>query len=560
MKSYHKTGNIPERDRKRNDVKKAVESQIASNKQKQYTLRSLDTYYFFCVVESDIRLDLNQNTEALNLLLKMEELYSLQSEYSISSRKDVLFRIARIYFKEKDWDKSIEYSKLSKEYSDKIIARYGVYEYVLNSQRNAEKYLSLFKGVGGDTNELTMNLYNESVNDMNSANNMFDSATNSTDYTNTMLEYNKSADKSELGYNVLSIDSRREYLISESVLTNGDNNDTAITNLRDESKDLLRNGDYTNSLTKSKEAMSKLDALEAPLAYEKAQKAMDKAKQDGYNESKPNMYGEASKSLSSAGETLVAKNYSDSLMHSKNVLSLVNLMESSSGDKEEEPVIIPEGSFPKYYKVQSRKTNTDSLWRIASYDFIYGNGNLWKKIYEANKDQIKDPSIIRAGQILTIPSLKGELREGTYDPNQTYNSIKSYTTNQQMQTNQLQTNQMDTNQMQTTNTNAQQEAVPATPIEDTAKDATEEEMAADEATDSEEMANDETAADEATVDGDKKVIPDDATTVKEGNIVIEDEEAVEEQTEETENSVIDEQMDEDNTDQAETNENAANQK
>ena len=235
-------------------------------------------------------------------------------------------------------------------------------------------------------------------------------------------------------------------------------------------------------------------------------------------------------------------------------------MESSSGDKEEEPVIIPEGSFPKYYKVQSRKTNTDSLWRIASYDFIYGNGNLWKKIYEANKDQIKDPSIIRAGQILTIPSLKGELREGTYDPNQTYNSIKSYTTNQQMQTNQLQTNQMDTNQMQTTNTNAQQEAVPATPIEDTAKDATEEEMAADEATDSEEMANDETAADEATVDGDKKVIPDDATTVKEGNIVIEDEEAVEEQTEETENSVIDEQMDEDNTDQAETNENAANQK
>lgn len=456
-----------------------------------------------------------------------------------------------------DYNQSIEYSKLSKEYSDKIILRYGVYEYVLNSQRNAEKYLSLFKGVGGDTNELTMNLYNESVNDINSANNMFDAAANSTDYTNTMLEYNKSSDKSELGYNVLSIDSRREYLISESVLTNGDNNDTAITNLRDESKDLLRNGDYTNSLAKSREAMSKLDVLEAPLAYAKAQDAMNKAKQDGYDESKPNMYGDASKSLSSAGETLLAKNYSDSLIHSKNVLSLVNLMESSSGDIEEEPVIIPEGSFPKYYKVQSRKTNTDSLWRIASYDFIYGNGNLWKKIYEANKDKIKDPSVIRAGQILTIPSLKGELREGTYDPNQTYNSIKNYTTNQQnqVQTNQLQTNQMDTNQMQTTNTNAQQEVVPATPIEDTATDTTEEEMTADETTGSEE----DMASEETTVNEDQKVIPDDATTVKEGNIVIEDEEAVEEQTEETENSVIDEQMDEDNTDQAEANENSAAQ-
>ena len=152
MKSYHKTGNIPERDRKRNDVKKAVESQIASNKQKQYTLRSLDTYYFFCVVESDIRLDLNQNTEALNLLLKMEELYSLQSEYSISSRKDVLFRIARIYFKEKDWDKSIEYSKRSIDiYAG--MNRFPDYVYVLliraylqkkeydTALRDSEKYL-----------------------------------------------------------------------------------------------------------------------------------------------------------------------------------------------------------------------------------------------------------------------------------------------------------------------------------------------------------------------------------------------------------------------------------
>ena len=54
-----------------------------------------------------------------------------------------------------DYNQSIEYSRQSKEYSDKIILRYGVYEYVLNSQRDAERKLSLFKGVGGDTNELT---------------------------------------------------------------------------------------------------------------------------------------------------------------------------------------------------------------------------------------------------------------------------------------------------------------------------------------------------------------------------------------------------------------------
>ncbi|WP_297276319.1 LysM peptidoglycan-binding domain-containing protein [uncultured Brachyspira sp.] len=459
-----------------------------------------------------------------------------------------------------DYNQSIEYSKQSKEYSDKIISRYGVYEYVLNSQRKAERNLALFKGVGGDTNELTSNLYTSSVEDINSANNMFDAAANGTDFTNTMLEYDKSAEKSELGYNVLAIDLRREYLISESVLTNGDNNDTQITNLRDESKTLLASNDYTNSLTKSRDAMNILDRLEAPLAYAKAQEAMEKAKNDGYDESKPNLYKDASKSLSSAGETLVANNYSDSLMHSKNVISIVNSMGiSEDKEPEEEIVIVPEGSFPKYYTVQSRKTNTDSLWRIASYDFIYGNGNLWKKIYEANKDKIKDPSIIRAGQVLTIPSLKGELREGTYDPNQTYNSIKNYTTNQQnqiqtnqIQTNQIQTNELQTNQMQTTNTNAQQEAVPATPIEDNAADTTEEEMTADEA--EEEMTSEETAGtEEATVDTEQKVIPDDATTVKEGNIVIEDEEVLEEEQEATEDSVVDEQQT-DNPEQATTQE------
>lgn len=424
-----------------------------------------------------------------------------------------------------DYNQSIEYSRQSKEYSDKIISRYGVYEYVLNSQRDAERKLSLFKGVGGDTNELTMNLYNLSVNDINSANNMFDSATNSTDYTNTMLEYNKSAEKSELGYNVLAIDLRREYLISESVLTNGDANDTQITNLRDESANLLASNDYTNSLTKSRDAMSILDRLEAPLAYAKAQEAMDKAKKDGYNESKPNTYNEASKSLSSAGETLIANNYSESLMHSKNVISLVNSM-GVSGDNNEE-IIVADGAFPKYYTVQARKTNTDSLWRIASYDFIYGNGNLWKKIYEANKDKIKDPSVIRAGQVLTIPSLKGELREGTYDSNQTYSSIKNFSTNNQ-RTPETTTNEETAVENETTGENVAVDE----------KAAEEETMTADEnVTADEEIVTEEEMTEEDTITAEERA------AVKEGEIVVEDEEDVQEQAEETENSVIDEQID-----------------
>jgi murein DD-endopeptidase MepM/ murein hydrolase activator NlpD len=43
----------------------------------------------------------------------------------------------------------------------------------------------------------------------------------------------------------------------------------------------------------------------------------------------------------------------------------------------------------------------DSLWRIAAR--IYGRGSQWPKIFEVNKDQIKDPNLIQPGQIIRLP-------------------------------------------------------------------------------------------------------------------------------------------------------------
>ena len=43
----------------------------------------------------------------------------------------------------------------------------------------------------------------------------------------------------------------------------------------------------------------------------------------------------------------------------------------------------------------------DSLSKIAQR--AYGDGNKWSKIYEANKDVIKDPDLIYPGQSLRIP-------------------------------------------------------------------------------------------------------------------------------------------------------------
>jgi nucleoid-associated protein YgaU len=43
----------------------------------------------------------------------------------------------------------------------------------------------------------------------------------------------------------------------------------------------------------------------------------------------------------------------------------------------------------------------DSLSRIAKR--LYGKANDWKRIYEANKDIIKNPDLIYPGQVLKIP-------------------------------------------------------------------------------------------------------------------------------------------------------------
>ena len=56
-----------------------------------------------------------------------------------------------------------------------------------------------------------------------------------------------------------------------------------------------------------------------------------------------------------------------------------------------------ESNSGKTYTVKSG----DSLWKIAKQ--VYGDGSKYSKIYEANKDKLKDPNKIYVGQVLAIP-------------------------------------------------------------------------------------------------------------------------------------------------------------
>ena len=60
----------------------------------------------------------------------------------------------------------------------------------------------------------------------------------------------------------------------------------------------------------------------------------------------------------------------------------------------------------KVYTVGTWARDRDCLWNIAKKPDIYDNAWLWPKIWQGNRDQIKDPDLIYPGQKLTIP--KGE--------------------------------------------------------------------------------------------------------------------------------------------------------
>jgi nucleoid-associated protein YgaU len=61
------------------------------------------------------------------------------------------------------------------------------------------------------------------------------------------------------------------------------------------------------------------------------------------------------------------------------------------------PPAAPKAAEPRTYTVVAG----DNLSKIAKK--FYGDANKWKKLFEANKDTIKNPDLIKIGQVLRVP-------------------------------------------------------------------------------------------------------------------------------------------------------------
>jgi nucleoid-associated protein YgaU len=74
----------------------------------------------------------------------------------------------------------------------------------------------------------------------------------------------------------------------------------------------------------------------------------------------------------------------------------------------------------KTYTVGTWSRNRDCLWNIAKKKDIYANAWLWPKIWQGNRDKIKDPDIIKPKWVLKIPEGKELSKEEKSAANRYY--------------------------------------------------------------------------------------------------------------------------------------------
>jgi nucleoid-associated protein YgaU len=149
-------------------------------------------------------------------------------------------------------------------------------------------------------------------------------------------------------------------------------------------------------------------AYRARSAYVAAKARMDLAARVNLQSRAPELYAEAASSFKSAQTRFNAREYEASIPDSRKVLELLRDFESRYPASQ--------SGLAAFYEVKLNLQQRDCLWRIAGFDFVYGDPRQWPRLYEANKDkfpQPDNPNLIKPGMILTIPPIRGEERSGT---------------------------------------------------------------------------------------------------------------------------------------------------
>jgi len=191
----------------------------------------------------------------------------------------------------------------------------------------------------------------------------------------------------------------------------------------------LQEGDYNASIEysrlseeyaeRSAEFIQKMLAkIEAEQNMNKARTRYEWAKNNNAQVRYAELFNEATEALKAGGIAFNNEDYDVATACAKKVLSALSGVEGDEGSL---------AGLPSTYTVRTWRGERDCLWTIAALDGVYGDGFLWKKLYEANKDKLPDPSnpdLVEPGTVLIIPPLHGETRSGLYDHDKTYRKVK----------------------------------------------------------------------------------------------------------------------------------------
>jgi nucleoid-associated protein YgaU len=139
----------------------------------------------------------------------------------------------------------------------------------------------------------------------------------------------------------------------------------------------------------------------------RAKKRIDYVQTIDAPERYPDLFNKAQQTYERAVSLFEEKEYQDSIHASQEAINTLVDVQPREDVK------------PKYYTVRLIPERRDCFWRIAEYDFVYGDPWKWKRLYRANKEKLPDPENpdwIEPGIVLEIPSLPGETRSGMYEP------------------------------------------------------------------------------------------------------------------------------------------------
>ncbi len=203
--------------------------------------------------------------------------------------------------------------------------------------------------------------------------------------------------------------------------------------LRQQAEEAFEDGDYDRAeelaieaeeaiQSARAEAQRQRDGFRAANARTLAQRRMNEAQ--GFNVAEH--YGDEldeAQSLFDSGQSLYDdEEYVEAREEFLAVLDVLNDdLIASLRDIAREAVMVDDddepAGLPEYYVVRLIPERRDSFWRIAEYEFVYDDPWEWPRLYEANRDILRDPDnprLIHPGMEFRIPSLRDEERSGIW--------------------------------------------------------------------------------------------------------------------------------------------------